>query len=310
MSTGKDRSEFRLGLAESLGCELMWGLMPMFWRLLAGLSALFVLSGRLIWAGVFSVLMCVVVRRTKFTHLFRDPRAIATFLSSGVLITINWGLYIWSTNSGHLLEASLGYYLSPIVTIVMGIFFFKERLSGLQSAAFVLALIGVGSFIVLEGGAIWIACVFAVTFSAYSAIKKKAGYDATAGLAFESCVNAFIGVALFGLSIGFPGLWDLTPASASASFSPETYFLLIAAAGLLTTIPMLLYSACANHIPLVLVGFMHYISPTMTTLFAIFMFHEAFTVGHAICFSLVWIGLVLVGIDAVKQLRKRTPSNL
>lgn len=305
MKDGKARSEFRLGMAESLGCEIMWGLMPMFWRLLAGLSALFVLSGRLIWTGIFSVIMCVLIRRTKFTHLFRDPRAIATFLSSGILITINWGLYIWSTNSGHLLEASLGYYLSPIVTIVMGIFFFKERLSGLQTGAFVLALVGVGSFIVLEGGAIWISCVFAITFSAYSAIKKKAGYDATAGLAFESCVNAFIGVILFGLSAVIPGLWDLTPASAPATFSPEVYFLLIAAAGVLTTVPMLLYSACANHIPLVLVGFMHYISPTMTTLFAIFMFHEAFTTGHAICFSLVWIGLVLVGIDAVKQLRSK-----
>lgn len=105
------------------------------------------------------------------------------------------------------------------------------------------------------------------------------------------------------MSIVIPGLWNLTPASAPAEFSPGVYFLLIAAAGILTTVPMLLYSACANHIPLVLVGFMHYVSPTMTTLFAIFMFHEAFTTGHAICFSLVWVGLVLVGIDAVKQLR-------
>lgn len=304
MKEGKGHSDFRLGVAESLGCEIMWGLMPMFWRLLAGLSALFVLSGRLIWTGVFSVVMCVLIRRTKFTHLFRESRAIITFFSSGILITINWGLYIWSTNSGHLLEASLGYYLSPIATIIMGIFFFKEHLSKLQTGAFILALIGVGSFIALEGGAIWISCVFAITFSAYSAIKKKAGYDATAGLAFESCVNAFIGIILFGLSAIIPRLWDLTPASSPAVFSPETYFLLIAAAGALTTIPMLLYSACANHIPLVLVGFMHYISPTMTTLFAIFMFHETFTSGHAVCFSLVWIGLVLVGIDAAKQLKR------
>lgn len=304
MDKEEKRSELRLGIAESLGCELMWGLMPMFWRLLAGLSALFVLAGRLIWAGVFSVLFCVAIRRIKFTHLFRDARAIRTFVSSGILITINWGLYIWSTNSGYLLEASLGYYLSPIVTIVMGIFFFQERLSKPQTAAFILAIAGVGSFIVLEGGAIWISCVFAITFSAYSAIKKKAGYDATAGLAFESCVNALIGIALFALSAFVPTLWDITPASSPATFAAEGYFLLIIAAGLLTTVPMLLYSACANHIPLVLVGFMHYISPTMTTMFAVFAFHEAFTVGHAVCFSLVWIGLVLVGVEAGRKLKK------
>lgn len=301
----KGESRMRRGLMESLGCELIWGIMPLFWRLLAALPALLVLAGRMVWAGIFAAVICRVVRRIRFLSLARSSRAVKTLTASGLLITVNWGLYIWATNSGYLLEASLGYYLSPLATIAMGMAFFHERLSNLQKIAFALAALGVGAFIAMEGGAVWIACIFALTFSAYSAVKKKGGYDALPGLAFESGVTAFIGVALFAIGLIWPGLWMLTPPAdgAAASFSPEGYAALLAAAGLLTVIPMLLYSACANHIPLVIVGFMHYLSPTMTTLLAVFAFGEAFTLGHAVCFGLVWAGLAAVGVDAVRSLR-------
>lgn len=306
----EDLAGTRKGLAEAVSCQVLWGVMPVYWKLLSGVSALAVLTSRMIWACVFVVALCALVKRVRFLHLRHDRRALRTFLVSGSIITVNWGVYIWATNNGFLLEASLGYYLCPLVTVAFGLLFFKERLSTAQKAAFALAAVGVGSYLAIQGGAIWISCALAITFSIYGAVKKKGGFPALPGMAFESLLTAAIGLTFLGIGTAFPAFWQLTPPApdASAVTDAAVQAALLAGGGVLTAIPLLLYSAAANRLPLVVVGFLQYISPTLSMLLAVFLFGEAFTLAHALCFGLVWVGLAAVGAESVRRAGKEAPA--
>ncbi len=284
----------------------MWGFMPIYWKLLSGVSALAVLDARMIFSGVLMLLLCLVVKRMRFGALMRDRRALRTFLLSGFIITINWGVYIWATNSGYLLEASFGYYLCPLFTVLFGVFLFGERMSLMQKIALGLAFAGVASYIVIQGGMIWISCALALSFSVYAAVKKKGGYDALRGMSLESLITGVLGLAFFAIASAFPVVWSLTPPPCDpmAVTSPAGIGALLVIAGALTVAPLLLYSAAANNVPFVILGFMQYLSPTISMLVAIFLFGEAFTLAHALCFGLVWIGLAGVGVESAAKLRK------
>ena len=291
----------RTGFFEALGCQVMWGFMSLYWRLLSGESALLVLTCRMIWSCVFIVLLCSFVKKTLFLHLLRDPRALATFVTSGVLTSANWGVYIWAANSGHLLETSIGYYLCPLFNILFGLIVFHETLTRMQKVAFGLAACGVTFFIAVNGGAIWIAFALALTFSAYGAVKKKAGYPALPGMAVESIVTGVLGGAIFGVGMAFPALWELVPATpdpmAVTGGALEGFLMVFA--GVLTAIPLLLYSAAANRVPMVVIGFLQYVSPTIALILAVTFFGEQFTFAHGVCFVLVWTGIALMSAESI-----------
>ena len=300
----------RTGFLEALGCQVMWGFMCLYWRLLSGESALLVLTCRMVWSCVFIVLLCSFVKRTRFLYLLRDPKALATFVTSAVLTSANWGVYIWAANSGHLLETSIGYYLCPLFNILFGLIVFHERLTRMQKVAFGLAAVGVTFFIAMNGGAIWISFALALSFSAYGAVKKKAGYPALPGMALESVITGILGGIIFGAGTLMPALWDLVPATPdpmAVTSQPWESFLMVFA-GVLTAIPLLLYSAAANRVPMVIIGFLQYVSPTIALILAGSLFGEACTFAHGICFALVWTGIALMSAESVLH-RKMMPAS-
>ncbi|WP_162611010.1 EamA family transporter RarD [Gordonibacter sp. An230] len=306
-SPDADARSARVGLLEGVGCHVVWGLMPVYWKLLSAVPALEVLSWRMVWSCVFVVLLCAFVKRTRFLHLFRDPRAVRTFLASGLIVTCNWGVYVWAANSGHLLETSIGYYLCPLCNITLGLVVFKERLTFMQKLATALAAAGVAYFMVVHGGDIWIAFALALSFSAYGAVKKRGGYPALPGMAFESLLTGVLGALALAVGAVAPWIWQLAPATpdALAVTSPELAFGLLVGCGLLTAIPLLLYSAAANRISMTALGFIQYVSPTIALVLAVGLFGEAFTLAHAVCFACIWTGIAAVGAEGALSARKR-----
>lgn len=288
---------------EAIGCQVIWGLMPIYWKMLSGTSALKVLEARMVWSCALMLLLCVFIKRVRFGSLLRDARAVKTFLVSGLIITVNWGVYIWATNCGYVLEASFGYYLCPLFTVLFGVALFNERMTFMQKVAFGLAMVGVVAYFVIQGGMIWISVALALSFSVYAAVKKKGGFDPIRGMGLESLITGMLGLLLLAVATAFPFIWDLTP----PTFDPlavepgPAMAALLVGAGALTVVPLLLYSGAANDVPFVILGFMQYLSPTVAMLVAIFMFGEAFTVAHAICFGLVWLGLAGVGVETLRK---------
>ena len=211
ISAEGDSHTDKVGFLEGLGCYLLWGVMPLYWKLLSAVPALEVLAWRMVWSCAFVLVLCVLVRRTKFLYLFRDPRAVRTFLVAGLIITCNWGVYVWAATSGHVLETSIGYYLCPLCSIALGLLVFKERLTPMQKVATVLAAVGVGYFMMAHGGQIWIAFALALTFGVYGAVKKRGGYPALPGMAFESLLTGVIGVAALLVGAVAPWIWQVAP---------------------------------------------------------------------------------------------------
>lgn len=295
------------GFLEALFCHIIWGLMPIYWKLVSGVPAFQVLAWRMVWAAVFVIALCVLVKRVRFLYLARDARALRTFFASGLIVSLNWGIYVWAVNSGHVLETSIGYYLCPLANIFCGIVVFKERLTPGQKLATALAAIGVAFFIAAHGGAIWISFALAITFSIYGTVKKRGGYPALPGMALESLLTGVIGVAILAIGAAFPAIWQFTPAmpSATAVSDPGPLAALLAGAGVLTAVPLLLFSAAANRVSMTILGFMQYIGPTLALLSAVFLFGEDFTFAHAVCFAFVWAGIAIASIEPLVRRARR-----
>lgn len=296
------------GIVQAIICYLVWGSMPLYWKLISSVPALEVLSWRMVFSGIFLIVLCVWGRRVHFLHYFKERRACISFLASGLIVTINWGVYVWATNAHYILEASLGYYLCPLSTVLLGQIFFKESITKAQVLSLVLAAIGTAYFIAHEGASIWISLVLALSFSCYGAVKKKAGYEALSGMAFESLITGLIGAVLMMLALPFPGIWNLTPTTpaASAVFNPYLQVILLMGAGVLTAIPMLLFSSAANKVPLTILGFIQYLGPSIALVIGAVVFGEEFSNAHGLMVLLVWTGVLIAALEpAFKRVQGR-----
>ena len=312
ISAEGDSHTDKVGFLEGLGCYLLWGVMPLYWKLLSAVPALEVLAWRMVWSCAFVLALCVLVRRTKFLYLFRDPRAVRTFLVAGLIITCNWGVYVWAATSGHVLETSIGYYLCPLCSIALGLLVFKERLTPMQKVATVLAAVGVGYFMMAHGGQIWIAFALALTFGVYGAVKKRGGYPALPGMAFESLLTGVIGVAALLVGAVAPWIWQVAPPTPDplAVKDPVAVMALLAGCGLLTAVPLLLFAGAANRVSMTVIGFIQYVSPTIALVLAVTFFNEEFTVAHGVCFALIWLGIAAVAVEAALDVRRRARKGL
>ncbi len=290
-----------IGFSEAIGCQLIWGIMAIFWKLVSTQPTMYCLAYRMVWSAVFIFLLIVFVKKVTFVPLLKDKHALLVFTTTGLLSALNWALYIWAASSGHLLETSIGYYLSPLCTIFLGLIVFREKTTPVQTLAILMALTGVTTFVVLNGAAIWISLMLAASFSIYGAIKKHAGYPALPGMMFESIITGLIGATLLGTGIMLPSIWSIIPPSNDpiAITSPAIVKFLLVFSGVLTAVPLLLYSSAVNHIKLIVVGFLEYISPTMELIFAVFLFDETFTLAHGICLGLIWGGIILASIETI-----------
>jgi chloramphenicol-sensitive protein RarD len=281
----------RRGLWIAIGAFLLWGAMPLYWHLLKTVPALQILLHRIVWSTL-------LVGAFLFWRNGRDwlraalarPRVAGLLALSGVLIGANWGLYIWAVNNGHVVESSLGYFINPLLNVLLGVVLLRERLTRPQWASVGVATLGVLWLTVRFGQLPWIALALAGTFALYGLIRKIAAVDAMAGLAIEGGYLLVPALAVLGWSElhGQGGFLALGGAGYGATFD-----VLLVASGALTALPLIGFAYAVRRVPLSAIGLLQYISPTLQFLIGVLAFHEPFDRDRAIGFAFIWLALAM-----------------
>ncbi|MFV9510052.1 EamA family transporter RarD [Tepidibacillus sp. LV47] len=276
-----------------------WGLLPLYWKLLKQISAYEILAHRIIWSFVF-VLMLVYITKNWDTvkSSFFNRKSMILITMNAFIITLNWGTYIWAVNAGHVLETSLGYYINPLVTVLLGMIFLKEKFNHGQKMALGLAFIGVMLMTTQYGKTPWISLILAFSFGFYGLIKKLAHVDSVTGLTLETAI-----ILPFALGFIFFKQWNGVGAFGNISFFTTILLLL---SGVATATPLLWFAKSAEKIELSTLGFLQYISPTITLLLGIFIFHEQFSRAHLIGFGFIWTALIIYTLSTT-TLKKSQP---
>lgn len=262
-----------------------WGLLPIYWKFFEQVPAVEVLSHRVIWSMVFLTGLLLLQRRwAEIAQLWRSPRRIGLLLLTAILLTFNWGIYIYGVNTARVVETSLGYFINPLVSVMLGFFFLQERLLWGQRLAVALACIGVGYFVWQFGAVPWIALGLAFSFAFYGLLRKIVPVSPMLGLAVETLLVTPIAIALviFWAIEGDGHLgtsWAIT--------------LLFMGAGVITSLPLLWFNNAAKRLRLSTLGFFQYFAPTIQLMLGVFLYHEPFTTTHAITFGFIWTALIL-----------------
>lgn len=285
------------GVWFALGAYTLWGLFPLYWHMLNNVHAEEILAHRVLWAAIFMLILIWLIFKVKIFPIFRNWQQLKYLLATSLLITANWGVYIWAVNNKHVVDASLGYYINPLINVVFGYFFLNERLNNVQKWALVLALIGVTYFTIDFGKFPYIALFLAFSFAGYGLIRKKAKIDAMPALTIETLLITPIALAFL--------IATFFTKAAPEPYSLSTILLLIGA-GPATAIPLFLFGKATETIPLSTLGFIQYLSPTLQLLIGIIVFKEHFTTAHVVCFGFIWAGLILYSYNYNRNRRKIT----
>ncbi|MBD8657569.1 EamA family transporter RarD [Oxalobacteraceae sp. CFBP 13730] len=276
----------RSGIIYAALAFFCWGLFPIYFHALGEVPPLQILAHRMLWSLAFLLILLLLRRDWKWLQIVRQPRVFFSFVLSALLLSANWLVYIWSVMNHHVIEASLGYFINPLVNIVLGYLILKERMRPLQWAAIGMAALGVGWLTWQAGTVPWIALFLALSFGGYGLLRKTAALGPLEGLSFETIV-------LFPLAAGYV-IW-LTVQGQNVfinTASDSTRWLLIMA-GPLTAIPLLLFATGARKIPLSILGLLQYLSPTLQFLLGVWLFKEAFSADRLVGFVLIWSALAL-----------------
>jgi chloramphenicol-sensitive protein RarD len=296
IDAGNDKTKY--GLICGLSSYMIWGVLPIYWKLVKNVPAYEILAHRIFWSFVL-VGMVVMLRgeHSKLKAIFRDRKSLACIAACSVLITFNWFLFIWCVNSGHIIESSLGYYINPLMSVFLGMTFLREKLNGMQKAAIAIAAAGVLAMVVIYGSFPWIPLALATSFGLYGLIKKKVALDSVAGLTVETLVTApFALVFLLHANANGTG--------AFGSAAGTTFVLMLS--GVTTAIPLLLFSEGAKNVKLSTMGFLQYVSPTMSLLIGVFMYNEKLTKVNLIGFLFIWTALAVYSYSLLKPRRAQT----
>ncbi len=297
MTAGLDRK----GLLIAASAFVLWGLMPLYWHLLKAVPSLQIVAHRVLWCTILvAVWLLWSQGRGWFKAILAKPRLAAMLALSGVCIGINWGLYIWAVNAGHVIESSLGYFINPLLNVVIGTLFLRERLNPTQWVSVAITAAGVLWLTFTYGSVPWIALALAGSFGLYGLIRKLAAVDSVTGLGFENTVLLLpaLGYLLWIESSGQGGFFSGWGVGVDA---------LLIFAGVLTALPLIAFSFAVRRVPLSTIGLMQYIAPTMQFLIGVFVFREAFDRNRAIGFIVIWIALAIFAFDSVRRAR-RAPS--
>lgn len=283
----KDNSKIRVGVAYGIGAYLLWGLLPIYWKLLYQVPALEILANRFIWSAVFVGFLLLATGG--LNTFFRETKTIfssygtgARLILAAITVSFNWGIYIWAVSVGRIVETSMGYYINPLVSVLFGVVFLKERLSRMQLVAVMWAALGIAVIVIKNGSLPWVSVSLAVTFAFYGLLKKIIVASSLTTIMLETLIMSPIALYY---------IYSLGSSSAYYLGDSSTICLLLGA-GIATATPLLLFTSCAKMIPLTMVGFIQYISPTITLLLGVFVYGEAFTVTHMLAFGCIWIGLL------------------
>ena len=287
-----------IGVASALGCFGLWGAFPIYFKLLGHVPALEVLAHRVLWSAV--LLLGLILVQGQWSALraeFHNRRRRRFYLVTALLISGNWLLYIWAVQHGRILEASLGYYINPLVNVLLGVLFLRERLNPRQWTAVALAVVGVLVLVIGHGVFPWISLILALSFGSYGLLRKKAGHAATLGLCMET-------VLLMPAALLFLAILGGRGAGALGAVNGQTDFLLLAA-GPVTVAPLLLFLQATRLLRLSTVGLIQYLTPTLQFLLAVALYREPFTLIHLAAFGCIWLALALYSTDAWFTYRPR-----
>ncbi|MBG7701888.1 EamA family transporter RarD [Streptomyces sp. MC1] len=294
---GTSEGEHRTGLLNGFAAYGMWGLVPLFWPLLKPAGALEILAHRMVWSLVFVAAALLFVRRWAWAgELLRQPRRLGLIAVAAGVITVNWGVYIWAVNAGHVVEASLGYFINPLVTIAMGVLLLKERLRPVQWAAVGVGLAAVVVLTVGYGRPPWISLCLAFSFATYGLVKKKVDLGGVESLAAETAIQ-------FLPALGYL-LWLTAHGEASFLNEGAGHAALLASTGIVTALPLVCFGAAAIRVPLSTLGLLQYLAPIFQFLLGVLYFHEAMPAERWAGFALVWLALILLTGDALRWARR------
>ena len=285
-----DLKQRQIGMLSAVGTYIIWGILPIYWNLMEAAGADEILAHRICWSFAFMVLVLTVSNRwdafkEDIRHLWQNKRRGFLLLLASAVISMNWLTYIWAINHHHVIDTSIGYYINPLVTVLFGVLFFRERLTPSKKVCTLLAVIGIAAMTWQAGELPWVAVVLALTFAIYGALKKELHMSPFSSITAET---------LFMLPIAVPYVLSIV-------FSPVNHFhaetpvlaLLLMGTGVVTAVPLVLFSYGANLLPLNVLGFFQYISPTINLLLGIFFFNEPFGVAQLSSLGFIWTALVI-----------------
>lgn len=285
------------GILYGIGAYMLWGFFPIYWKLLHHVPALELLGHRIVWSFLFLIGIIFVTRQGADLRNRLNARTVGIYLIAALLIGGNWWTYVWAVNAGHIVETSLGYFINPLVSVVLGLVILHEKLRPAQWFPITLALIGVVYLAVTFGRLPWIALTLAFTFGFYGLVKKLAPLSSLYGLTLETGL-------LFAPALIYLGIAESNDVGAFLHTGVSSDLLLVGA-GVVTTIPLLMFASAAKRIPLTMIGILQYLAPTIQFLIGVFVYREPFDATRLIGFSLVWLALILFGTES--YLANRTP---
>jgi chloramphenicol-sensitive protein RarD len=293
---------FQKGILYAVGAYLIWGLVPIYWKLIKHVPAIQLIGHRIIWS--FLLLAAIIFVTRKWRELrapIFDRKILSIYFIAALLVGANWLIYVWAVNSSYIIEASLGYFINPLLSVFLGVVFLRERLRPFQWIAIGLAAAGV-LYITFDYGHLpWISLGLAFTFGFYGLVKKIAPLSSLSGLTLETGI-LFLPAVLFLAYQDWQGQGAFLHTGIVSDF-------LMAGAGFITTIPLLLFVSAARRIPLTMVGIIHYITPTCQFLLGVLVYGEAFRATRAIGFGIVWAALIIFGVEGYLSHRTAPPKS-
>ncbi len=276
----------------------MWGLFPIYFRVVRALSPLEILAQRMVWSALVLGLVLALRRQWRWLEGLARGRVLLSFVASATLLSINWFVYIWAVDAGRVIDASLGYFINPLVSVLLGVALLRERLRRVQWVSIAIAASGV-AWLTLESGHLpWIGLMLAASFGSYGFLRKTAALGALEGLTLETLL-------LLPISAGYLG-WLAIHGQSHFGGASATLRLLVALSGPLTVVPLLCFAAGARKIPLSLLGLLQYIAPSLQLLLGVFAFHEPFAGSRLLGYALIWIALALYALEGMRVQRLRT----
>ena len=288
-------SQYSVGLLFGLAAYVMYGLFPLYWPLLEPANPLEIVSHRAVWTLIFCLIVLAISKQVKSTIvILKNPRQMLGLLSTTLLISVNWLTYIWATNNGHVVEAALGYYITPLLIIAFGVVLIREKLRPLQWVAVSIAAIGVLILTLDYGRLPWVGITLALSWGTYGLVKKKLGLGALDGLALETLISL--------IPYGFYLLYLGRQGTGQFGHAPLLTILLISA-GAITAIPLLLFNGSANRLPYSTIGLLQYITPSLQFAIGVWVRHEDMPTARWVGFIVIWFALIALGTDLVRSSR-------
>ncbi|MFJ8235982.1 EamA family transporter RarD [Ureibacillus sp. NPDC094379] len=290
------------GILYSFVAYGIWGLFPLFWKLLEHVNSMEILVSRMIWSFIFTFIFILLIGQRKLLiedlkSLWKEKKMFFSLAGASCVITFNWYIYIWAVNNGHVIDTSLGYYINPIITVLCGMILFKEKLTKAQMLAVIVALMGVLVMAISYGEIPWISLLLAGSFAIYGVLKKKITLDATRGLAIETLFILPFAIVYY--------IYIMSTDNMSFLQVNWTTDLLLILAGVVTAFPLVMFAKGARLLPQSIMGFIQYVAPTLVLIIGVVLFHEPFTKVELASFCFIWLAVAIFSTSIIIETRKR-----